>query len=190
MNDDPKDGVVPPDEVKAALDDAMTNAPGMLRAVVKETMRRGEELETSAPPLPSSDTSVAAVPPKPRHFKMQIIMHRIELPNPGMAEELRAQMAPSEIDSVIFADGKWIYIRQRAVAVEEMDDVSKGKEGDGVAESGERSDPDVRDGGSSDSNRGGSPEQGGDGNAPTQGGDSSGGGEPDNSGGGSPPNHP
>jgi len=113
MSDLPPDGVVPPEKVKAALDYAMTSVPGMMRTVVKETLARGEAEEpTPAPP---------SGPPLPRRFKMQTIAHRIELPNPGMAEELRAQMAPNEVDSVIFVDGKWIYVRQRAVAVEETD---------------------------------------------------------------------
>src|SRR3970282_2571797 len=110
MSDDPKDGVVPPEEVKAALNEAMTSEPGMMRTVVKEVMQRGEEEDLATSPTPASPSpALTPTAPPPRRFKMQTFAHRIELPNPGMAEELRAQMAQAEVDSVIFADGKWIY---------------------------------------------------------------------------------
>jgi hypothetical protein len=125
-----KDGAGPDDPLKQKLDKALTEEPGLMRAVVQETLRRGEEEESAAASSSSTpittkksdDTSSPQTPlPPKRNFTSQIVGHRITVDSPNQAEEIRKFLAQYEVDTVIFDQGKWIYLRQRAYAVEERD---------------------------------------------------------------------
>jgi hypothetical protein len=132
MSDLPTDGAGTPPDLKQKLDKALTSEPGLLRAVVKETLQRAEKEEGAQPPQAGTpDTPVPAAPPR-RNFRPRLIGHRIVMDNPAQAEEIRAGLAQSEVDTIVFAEGKWIYLRQRAIAEETPDAVVQGKEGAGT----------------------------------------------------------
>ena len=106
------------EEVRKKLDKALDTEPGLAKAVVKEGLKRGDEMlkedKAGKSPMPENEP-----PEKPqRQFSIKVHEQTIKLDNVIQAEKLRVACAQQEGDAIIHGDNGWVYVRRRTMVEE------------------------------------------------------------------------